>query len=646
MKKLSKTAYGGVAGKDYLPYEDGRKKSAGNPVVIVIGIILAILFAASTAYSGMRAGLTVAAGIPGAILGSGLLSIFIRKNNFLMKNILQSMATGGESIASGLIFVLPAVILIGQQVSFFEGVIVGVSAVLVSLGILSFVQDYLLVEEHGTLVYPEAMAISETLVASSTGGNSLKYMGIGFGVGGLITAFTSAVFGVVNNVVSYTNETFYKWKLEIEVNPMLAAIGFIVGLEVAVMMFAGSILANFGIAPLIGYFSEMAGNGHHVWNDPSTSIQAMNFAAISGSYVKYIGAGMMISGGMIGAIRLIPTIINSVKATLDGRKNAEAGERDSLGIFAILIGIVATFVVGFIISGGNIAMTFLAGILSIVLSMLFIIVAGRLTGTIGTSNLPVSGMTIASLVILTLVFLTMGWTSSADLKSLLLFGTFIVVAISVAGGYTQAQKVTFITGGNKYEVRRFFLVAAVLGVVVVTGVIVLLRDQLALTGDAAQFALPQANLMATLTDGIIGGELPWHMIIAGIVFGIILYMIKVPVMTFAIGFYLPISTTSIILIGALVRILVEVLGKKDTEAVQEERMSSGVSLSSGLVAGASIIGLLGIILQVSGVVTPGTPTGFVGSNAMAWVLMVILIIAIVAPLRSIKKVPAAEKSDE
>ncbi len=646
MKKLSKTAYGGVAGKDYLPYEDGRKKSAGNPFVIVIGIILAILFAASTAYSGMRAGLTVAAGIPGAILGSGLLSIFIRKNNFLMKNILQSMATGGESIASGLIFVLPAVILIGQQVSFFEGVIVGVSAVLVSLGILSFVQDYLLVEEHGTLVYPEAMAISETLVASSTGGNSLKYMGIGFGVGGLITAFTSAVFGVVNNVVSYTNETFYKWKLEIEVNPMLAAIGFIVGLEVAVMMFAGSILANFGIAPLIGYFSEMAGNGHHVWNDPSTPIQAMNFAAISGSYVKYIGAGMMISGGMIGAIRLIPTIINSVKATLDGRKNAEAGERDSLGIFAILIGIVATFVVGFIISGGNIAMTFLAGILSIVLSMLFIIVAGRLTGTIGTSNLPVSGMTIASLVILTLVFLTMGWTSSADLKSLLLFGTFIVVAISVAGGYTQAQKVTFITGGNKYEVRRFFLVAAVLGVVVVTGVIVLLRDQLALTGDAAQFALPQANLMATLTDGIIGGELPWHMIIAGIVFGIILYMIKVPVMTFAIGFYLPISTTSIILIGALVRILVEVLGKKDTEAVQEERMSSGVSLSSGLVAGASIIGLLGIILQVSGVVTPGTPTGFVGSNAMAWVLMVILIIAIVSPLMSIKKVPAAEKSDE
>ena len=389
----------------------------------------------------------------------------------------------------------------------------------------------------------------------------------------------------------------------------------------------------------------MAGGGHNVWNDTSITIQAMDFAAISGSYVRYIGAGMMISGGMIGAIRLIPTIINSVKATLEGRKNAEAGERDSLGIFAILIGIVATFIVGFLISGGNIAMAFIAGILSIILSMLFIIVAGRLTGTIGTSNLPVSGMTIASLVIMTLVFLVMGWTSDNDLKSLLLFGTFIVVAISVAGGYTQAQKVTFITGGNKYEVRRFFLVAAVLGVVVVTGVIVLLSDQLALTGDAAQFALPQANLMATLTDGIIGGELPWHMIIAGIVFGIILYMIKVPVMTFAIGFYLPISTTSIILVGALVRVLIGILSKKDTEEVQEERMSSGVSLSSGLVAGASIIGLLGIILQVTGVVTPGTPTGFLGSNSMAWILMLILVVAIVVPLMSVKKASTSSKTE-
>lgn len=645
MKKLSKTAYGGVSGKDYVPYEDGRKVKASNTIVLVIGSILAMIFAASTAYSGMKAGLTVAAGIPGAILGSGLLSIFIRKNTFLKKNILQSMSSGGESIASGVIFVLPAIILIGGKVNFILGVLVGVTAVFFSVGVLSFVQDYLLIEEHGELIYPEAMAISETLVASDAGGSSLKFMGFGFGVGGLITALTSQFFGFLNNNISYVNETFYKWKLEIEVNPMLAAIGFIVGPEIAVLMFAGSILANFAVVPLVGYFSGMAGAGHAVWNASAISIHGMQFADIAGSYVKYIGAGMMISGGIIGAIKLVPTIINSVKLTLAGRKNAASGEKDSMGIIALIIGVILTFVFGSIISG-NIALAIIAGILALVLSLLFIIVSGRLTGTIGTSNLPVSGMTIAALVIMTLVFLVMGWTSTHDVQTLLLFGTFIVVTISVAGGYTQSQKATFITGGNMGEIRKFFLIAGSIGVVVVVGVISLLSSQLAIKGDNPPFALPQANLMATLTNGIIKGDLPWNMIIVGIVMGIVLEMLGVSIMTVAIGFYLPISTTSIILIGAFLRVFVDKLSKKQTEAVQNERISSGVSLSSGLVAGASIIGLLGIILQVFNVVTPGVPTGFLGSNWIAWIVLILLSFAIVVPLMRIKKASGTEMSNE
>jgi len=630
---LDKSAYGGVAGKDYVPYEDGRKKKAGNPIVLAIGILLAVLFASSTAYSGMKSGLTVAAGIPGAILGSGLLSLFIKKNNFLMKNVLQAMATGGESIASGIIFVLPAIVLIGGQVNFFEGIFVGIAGVLFSIGVMAFVQDYLFVEEHGNLIYPEAMAISETLVASDTGGDSLKYMGIGFGIGGIITTLTGAVLGFVNNNISYVNETFYKWKFEMEVNPMLSAIGFIVGWKISILMFAGSLLANLAVVPLIGYFAEMAGPGHTVWNNPDVAINAMTFGSISGSYVRYIGAGMMISGGILGAIKLIPTIVTSVKATLDGRKSADKSENDPVGIIAILAGIVLAFVAGFIISGGNITMALLGGILSLILSMLFIIVAGRLVGTIGTSNLPVSGMTIASLVILTLVFLTMGWTSRMNLQSLLLFGTFIVVAISVAGGYSQAQKVTFITGGNMGEVRRFYLLAAGLGVLAVTGIILLLKDQF--VGADSAFALPQANLMATLTDGILSGDLPWNMIIAGIVMGVVLQLLGLPIMTVAIGFYLPLATTSIILAGAILRVIIEKLSSD--EALNTKRVSAGISLSSGLVAGASILGLLGIILQVSGVINVTDPEGFLGSNGIAWLLFAILMIASIAPLLAIKK---------
>ncbi len=627
--KLSKNAYGGVNGKDYVPYISTGSKTGGNIAVLIIGILLAVVFAASTAYSGMKSGLTVAAGIPGFIIGSAFIAAFAKKKGILGKNLVQGMASGGESVASGIIFVLPAVLLIGAKVTFLQGLAVGVAGVLFGIGIASLVYNYLIVEEHGKLMYPESMAISETLVASEGAGDSMKFMGIGFGIGGIITVITSSFLNVTNNVISYVNETFYKWKFEVEVNPLLLGIGFIVGLEVSVAMFAGSLLSNFGIMPLIGYFSGLATDGVHVWNNPSVSINAMQVKNIAGSYVKYIGAGMMLSGGLIGAIKLIPTIISSIKETLNA-KASKSGESSSVGTLILLAGVVVCFIAGFIISGGNIVMAIAASALSLFLSLLFVIVSGRLTGTIGTSNLPVSGMTIASIVVVTLLFVVMGWTNPENNKALLLFGTFIVTAISVAGGYAQSQKVTFVIGGNKNEMDKYFAISGIVGVVVVVGTILLLSSQLAMTGDNVPFALPQANLMSTLTAGIMSGELPWVMIIVGAVMGVVLFLLKLPVMTVAIGFYLPIATTSIILIGALVRGYVERTCKSEKE--KEVKVANGISLSSGLVAGGSIIGLVGIILQVTGVIGGNGPSGFTASNGMAAIILVGLIIATIIPI--------------
>jgi putative OPT family oligopeptide transporter len=632
-KKLSKDAYGGIAGKDYVPYISTGSKSGGNGAVLIIGIILAILFGASTAYSGMKSGLTVAAGIPGSIIGSGLIAAFAKQKGILGKNLIQGMSSGGESVASGIIFVLPAILLIGSKVSFLEGFAVGIGGVLFGIGIASIVYNYLIVEEHGKLMYPESMAISETLVASEGAGESMKYMGIGFGIGGAITVVTSSFLNVTNNVISFVNETFYKWRFQVEVNPLLLGIGFIVGLDVSVTMFAGSILANFGILPLIGYFSALAQGDATVWNNPSVAINAMKVSNIAGSYVKYIGAGMMLSGGLIGAIKLIPTIISSIKETLNA-KTAKGGESASIGNLILIGGVVAGFAAGFLVSGGNIMMAIAASALSMFLSLLFVIVSGRLTGTIGTSNLPVSGMTIASLVLVTLLFVAMGWKSPENNKSLLLFGTFIVTAISIAGGYCQSQKVTFIIGGDKNEMQKYFTIASVAGVVVVVGTILLLSSQLALTGDNVPFALPQANLMATLTAGIISGELPWVMIIVGAVMGFVLFLLDLPIMTVAIGFYLPISTTSIILIGALVRLFIERTSK--TEGEKDNKVAHGISLSSGLVAGGSIIGLIGIILQVTGVIKGIEPSGFAASNGMAFILLALLVIATIIPIYTSK----------
>ena len=630
--KLSKDAYGGVAGKDYVPYISTGSKSGGNTVVLIIGIILAVIFAASTAYSGMKSGLTVAAGIPGSIIGSAFIAAFAKQKGILGKNLVQGMASGGESVASGIIFVLPAVLLIGSQISFLEGFLVGVGGVLFGIGIASLVYNYLIVEEHGMLMYPESMAISETLVASEGAGDSMKFMGIGFGIGGAITVVTSSFLNVTNNVISYVNESFYKWRLQLEVNPLLLGIGFIVGLEVALTMFAGSLLSNFGILPLIGYFSELGKEGAVVWNNPDVSINAMGVGDIAGSYVKYIGAGMMLSGGLIGAIKLIPTIISSIKETLNAKTSGNNASK--IGTMILLGGLVVGFLAGFVVSGGNIMMAITASILSLFLSLLFVIVAGRLTGTIGTSNLPVSGMTIASIVLVTLLFVAMGWTNPEHNKALLLFGTFIVTAIAMAGGYSQSQKVTFIVGGDKSEMDKYFAISGIVGVAVVVGTIMLLSSQLAMTGANVPFALPQANLMSTLTAGIMSGELTWVMIIVGAVMGVVLFLLNLPVMTVAIGFYLPIATTSIILVGALVRVFIERTSKSDVE--KDTKVSNGISLSSGLVAGGSIIGLIGIILQVAGVIKGAGPSGFAASNSMAFIILAGLVVATIIPIMNSK----------
>lgn len=632
-KKLPKEAYGGVSGKDYVPYISTGDKKGANVAVIIIGAILAVIFAASTAYSGMKAGLTVAAGIPGSIIGSALVAAFAKKKGILGKNIVQGMASGGESVASGMIFVLPAVFLIGARVSFLEGFAAGVGGVFFGIGVASLVHNYLIIEEHGKLMYPEAMAISETLVASTNGGDSMKFMGMGFGIGGLITVLSSSFLNKANTVFSLVGNKFYKFKFEIEANPLLLGIGFIVGLDVAITMFAGSILSNFGITPLIGYFAGMAGDGAQVWNNTAMGINQMDVNAIAGNYVKYIGAGMMLCGGIIGAIKLIPTIISSVKETLKAKNSESADEKGGIQTLLLLAGVVAA-VIGAFMSSSSFAMAIVGIIVAFILSGLFVIVAGRLTGTIGTSNLPVSGMTIASLVIATLVFVIMKWTNVADNRSLLLLSTFIVVAIAIAGGYSQSQKVTFIVGGSKNEMQKAFALAGVIGVIVVVGTILILSDKLAITGDNPPFALPQANLMSTLTSGIMSGKLPWVMILVGIVIALVMYFLNLPIMTIAIGFYLPVSTTMIILVGALLRVLVEKTAKSEEE--KDVKLSNGVSLSSGLVAGGSIIGLVGIVLQITNIVGGKAPSGFAAGNGMALILLALLCVLTLLPIMTSK----------
>lgn len=315
-------------------------------------------------------------------------------------------------------------------------------------------------------------------------------------------------------------------------------------------------------------------------------------------------------------------------------------------MISLLAGIIGIFVIS-IFFAKNIMIVIVGGILAVILSFLFVIVSARMAGTIGASNNPVSGMTIASLVIMTLIFAVAGWTSTSHISILLTFGVFIVTAISVGSGYMQTQKASFIIGGNKNEMAKYYAVAGTIGTIVVVGMTVVLTPQLRITGANPPFALPQANLIAALTQGIMSNKLPWVMVIAGLVISVVLLMWGgLPVMTIALGFYLPISTTSIIFIGALVRLIVEQVSKHNKALSDKRVQGGGVSLSSGLIAGSSIIGLIGIFLHIFNVIKTRTLTGFAASNEMAWIVMAIMIIAVIIPILRVKEDPKDETSEE
>lgn len=597
-KKLSAEAYGGVEGSKYTPYvtnHDG--KGVVNAVVLIVGCLLAALFAMSNTYSGLLTGMTAAAGIPGAILGAGILAAF-GHNHIFKTNITQGMASAGESIASGMIFVFPAVFILaaggaGVEVTFIEGFVAGVAGALLGIGFTSIMSNYLIVSSHGEIVFPEGMAISETLVSSDAKGFGLKVMSIGAAVGALFVLVGYQFLWLFENTMTFAGEK-YQWKFQAEANPILIGIGFIVGLEVAMPMLAGGFLANMAVIPLLADFASMADPTIYIWNDPSTLLSEATAGDIRNSYTKYIGSGMMMVGGFIGVIKLIPTIISSMKETFGTKVDGQAGAKDITGILVAIGMILSGIACLWFGATYDISMTFmfLIAILAIALMFIFAVVASRMTGDIGTSNLPVSGMTIASLLLVTLVFLVTGHTSPEENVVIILVASIIVTAIAASGGYAQTQKATFIIGASRPQMTKVYIAAAIVGVVVSVATMFLLKDGIV----SGAFPAAQANLMASLTQGILTGTLPWAMIFTGGFMAIVLWLLKLPIMTFAIGFYLPFATVTAVTLGAILKFFVD-NKKYKSEEEKVARGEKAVLYASGLIAGGSLCGLVAIIIQ-------------------------------------------------
>lgn len=636
-KGLSSGAYGGIDGKDYVPYIPATQAMPEMTAVsIFMGILFAVIFGAANTYLGLKIGMTIAAGIPAAILSTGILKGIFRRNNILESNMIQAMASMGESLAGGLIFIMPAVILLGNKLTITSILIVSILGGLLGILFVVPLRKYLTVEEHGRLLYPEGMAASEVLVSGSAGGVGLKTMLSGLAMGGAYK-FLSGGLLLWSEDPMWTIKPFEGTMFGANILASLVGVGYIVGIEIGMYMFAGALVAWFGLIPLIKYF----GAGLAAPLFPSVDlISKMDATAIWSKYIRYIGAGAVAFGGVVSIIKALPTIGKSFKSALGGvdLKNASQKRTDiDVPMVWVIGGAVFVFVLAWLLPISGTRVGVVGALLAVLFAFFFAVVSARLVGIIGTSNNPISGMTIATLMVITAALKASGYIGNSGMIAAIIASSIVCVATAVGGGVAQSLKTTYIIGGTpkKLQIGMFVGIATSAAAI---GAVIMLLDQAYGLGSKA-IAAPQANMMAMVVSGIMSSKLPWTLVIIGVAFGAMCELLKIPVLPFALGLYLPIDLSTGVLIGGIVRVIVDKKFKKN-DTLLKKQTEKGILLASGLVAGDALVGILVAVFAILGIdkamgIGARFATSITGSN---WTAAVMVILLCVWMYRSIVKV--------
>ncbi|WP_051436811.1 OPT family oligopeptide transporter [Brachyspira alvinipulli] len=586
-KKLSKYAYGGIKGEDYMPFVPSNINMPEMTVYsIILGVVFAIIFASANTYLGLKVGLTISSGIPGAILSIAIFKNLFKRNNILESNLTSALSASGQSIAAGVIFILPAVILFGMDLSVLTIVTITALAALMGCYFITPIRRYLIVEEHGKLIYPEAMAQSEVLVIGTEGGKGLKYVLTGL-FSGFVYKLLSGGFGFWKEKASYVIHSYQNTMIGVDTLVSLLGLGFIIGIRSSAIMFAGGVMSWLVFIPLIKYF----GSNLDVVIFPSKSlISNMTAQEIWSSYIVYIGAGALAMGGFISLGKSVPTIISSLAKSIkninNNSYNIDRINRDApirMILLAAVIGFVGTCFLP-TIKGGV-----LGGLSAVLFSFFFAVVSASIVGIVGASNNPVSGMTIAALLIVASIFKLTGYIGESGIKAALLVCGVVSISTSASGGTTQSLKSAFIIGGTPKNIQLGVVISLIAASFASGATLILMQNVYGLGTDSVP--APQGVLMKLIVEGIMSSQLPWTLVVIGAFIAVFCSMTDLPVLAIALGLYLNISLTASIFIGALIRKLVEYKFRNDNNS-NEKAIKKGILLSSGLVAGDSITGVI------------------------------------------------------
>ncbi len=606
---------------------------------VITGACFGVIFGAATVYLALKAGLTVSASIPIAVMSIALSKLFL-KTTILENNIIQTTGSAGESIAAGVVFTLPGFLFLSEagSANYFNYITILVLAIFGGmLGTLMMIplRSALIVKEHETLPYPEGTACASVLKAGEKGGNFAKTAFAGLGVA-TVYAFLQKILHVVAETPSYITSQANKYlpsaKISGEITPEYLGVGYIIGPKIAGVLVAGSVLTWFVFNPLLatvvpgdvianqliklGYLQDIqTAGGPGGWN-PATH-QFNDYAvAIYRAFVRQIGAGAVAAGGFITLIKTIPTIISSFKGSLgsvrsgnDALQKIARTEKD-LSVKIVLwgsLGLILLMTIMPQVPGNGVLSKLLIGILVVLFGAFFVTVSSRIVGLIGSSNNPISGMTIATIMGTCLVFIAVGWTGKLYEPMALVVGGMICIAAANAGATSQDLKTGYILGATPRAQQIALFIGAIVSSIAIGFTIKILdtptQDMLASGIQHAigtdQYAAPQATLMATLIKGILSFNLDWQFVLVGVAIAFVMELCGIKALSFAIGIYLPLSTTLPIFIGGAIRGIVDGKKKKEKASEEEEDLRKGNLFATGLVAGGAIAGVIVAFLSAN-----------------------------------------------
>lgn len=588
----------------FVPYiSASRTLPELTAVAIGLGIVLAVVFAAANAYLGLKIGLTVSASIPAAVISLAVLRGLFRRKSILENNIVQTMTTAGEAVAAGAIFTIPALYMWdlnpGQQMISFIVLVGGFLGVAMMVPL----RRLLIVKEHENLPYPEGTACAEVLVSGETGGRSARMVMLGFGVGGLVKALGDGL-KLFRTEIETTVFKFKNAVIGMDTYPALLGVGYIIGPRIAGQMLAGGILAWLVFIPMIGFFGAGAAGAIAPSQTPISQLDAWG---IWGDYIRYIGAGAVAAGGLITLVKTLPMLFGSLAATLKGlasrgdeKVTLDRTNRDipAKWVFALILVLIILLAFDPITKVG------VLGAIAIALfGFLFVTVASRIVGLVGSSSSPVSGMTIATLLIVTVLYKLTGLSGTAGMVTALTVGAIVCVALAVAGDISQDLKTGYLVGGTPWKQQIAMMIGVLVSGLVIGFILNVLNASYGLGSE--QLPAPKAVLMRLIVEGIMSENLPWDLIFIGVAAAVVFEFLGLNSLTVAVGIYLPVHVSTPIMAGGLVRWFVEFVSRRN-EGLLKSRIETGTLLASGLIAGESLVGVIIAILIWAGVQIPET----------------------------------------